>query len=139
MGEGVPGRGQGLDLRVAEANPPAVVERVMVEVDARAGRQVGRRTGAQHQVGKAGDVVGLEVGLQDGDDSHALRLGERHVFVDEIHVRVDDRELPMRCTAEHVRGACRVVVEQLAEEHLGLLIAVRALDKLSSDLLTSNE
>ena len=69
-------------------------------------------------------MVGLDVGLEHGDDRHALRLGDRQVLVDEIHVRVDDRELPMRCTAEQVRGAGRVVVEQLAEEHAGLLVVV---------------
>ena len=72
--------------------------------------------------GRPGDVVGLHVGLEDGDDRHALRLGERDVLVDEIDVRVDDGELPVRLAAEQIGGAGRVVVEQLAEEHGGLRI-----------------
>ena len=68
----------------------------MLELDAGALREVGGRAGALDQLGQAGDVVGLHVGLEDGDDRHALRLGERDVVVDQVDVRVDDGELRLR-------------------------------------------
>ena len=65
-------------------------------------------------------MVGLHVGLEHGDDRDALRLGQGDVLVDEVDVRVDDGELPVRLAAEQVRGAGGLVVEQLPEEHVDL-------------------
>ena len=70
--------------------------------------------------GQPGHVVGLHVRLEDRDDRRALGLGEREVLVDQVDVRIDDREPPVRLAAEQVRGAGRLVVQQLAEEHAGL-------------------
>jgi hypothetical protein len=67
--------------------------------------------------GSPGDVVGLDVGLDDGGDLGALCFGQRDVFVDEVDVRVDDREPPDGLAAEQVRSAGGVVVEELAEVH----------------------
>ena len=69
------------------------------------------------ELGQPGDVVGLHVRLEHGDDGDALRLGERHVLVDQVGVRVDDRESAVGLAAEHVGGARGLVVEQLPEEH----------------------
>ena len=77
----------------------------MVELDAGALGQVRRRAGALDQLGQPGDVVGLHVRLEHGDDRDALRLGERDVLVDQVDVRVDDRELRLRLAAEQIGGA----------------------------------
>jgi hypothetical protein len=62
-------------------------------------------------------VVGLHVRLEDRHDRDALSLGQRDVLLDEIDVRIDDRELALALAAEQVGGTCGVVVEQLAEVH----------------------
>ena len=98
MRERVAGRGDGLHLGVAERDDLAVGERDVVELDARALGQVRGRAGARDELGQPGDVVGLHVRLEHRDDRHALALGERDVVVDEVGVRVDDRELR--------RGSC---------------------------------
>ena len=113
----VAGRGQRLQLGVAEAHDLAVGQRVVVELDAGALGQVGRGARARDELGQARDVVGLHVRLEHRDDRRALRLGEREVAVDEIDVRVDHRECAVRLAAQEIRGAGGVVVEQLAEVH----------------------
>ena len=85
-------------------------------------------------------MVGLHVRVEHRDDRHALGLGERDVLIDKIDVRVDDRELAVGLAPQEIGGACGLVVQQLSEVHVGLhwFIAI-GLDKLSSDLLNSNE
>ena len=117
MGERVARRGDRLELGVAELDDLAVGERVMLELDPGALGQVGGRAGALDELRQPRDVVGLDVRLEHGDDRDALRLGQRDVVVDEIDVRVDDRELAVRLAAEQVGGAGGLVVEELAEVH----------------------
>ena len=105
-----------LELGVADVDDLAVCERVVVEVDARALRQVRGRAGAGDQIGQARDVVGLNVRLEDGGDRHVLGLGERDVLVDQVDVGIDHGELASALAAEQIRGAGGFVVEQLAEE-----------------------
>jgi hypothetical protein len=109
-----------LELGVADMDDLAVCERVVVEVDARALRQVRGRAGTSDQLGQARDVVGLHVCLEDCCDRHVLCLGERDVLVDQVDVRVNHGELPPALAAEQVRGTGGLVVEQLAEEQVGL-------------------
>ena len=52
--------------------------------------------------------------------ARALGLGEGDVLVDEIDVRVDDGERRLALAAEQVGGARGLVVQQLAEVHVGL-------------------
>ena len=117
VGERVAGRGDRLDLRVAEPDDLAVGERVVVELDACALGEIRGRSGAVHQFGESGDVVGLHVGLDDGGDLRPLALRERDVLVDQVDVGIDDGELADGLAAEQVGGARGVVVEQLTEEH----------------------
>jgi hypothetical protein len=56
-------------------------------------------------------VVGLHVRLEDRDDWNALSVGQAYVLVDEIYVRVHDRERALRLAAQQVGGAGAVVVE----------------------------
>ena len=92
----------------------------MVELDPCARGQVRRRAGAGDELRQAGDVVGLHVRLEDGDDRDALGLGQRDVLIDQVDVRIDDGELASALAAEQIRGAGGLVVEQLAEEQGGL-------------------
>jgi len=62
-------------------------------------------------------VVGLDLGLDDGDDLGALRLGQRDVLVDEVDVRVDDGASPDGLATEQVGRARGLVVQELAEIH----------------------
>ena len=117
MGGGVARRRQGLDHRVAELDQLPVGERAMLELDPGARGQIGAGTGALDELRQAGDVIGLDVRLEHGGDLRPLRLGRRDVVIDQIDVRVDDAEDAMGLAAQEVRGACRVVVEVLAEEH----------------------
>ena len=82
----------------------AVCERVVVEVDARALRDVRGRASAGHELGQAGHVVGLNMRLEDGGDRDALGLGERDVLVDQVDVRIYHGELASALAAEQVRG-----------------------------------
>jgi len=108
--EGVTGCGDGPDLRVSELDALAVLQRVVVELDPGAGREIGLGACARDELGQPGNVVGLHVRVEHGDDRRALRLGEGEVPVDQVDVRVDDGELPVRCAPEQVRGAGGLVV-----------------------------
>ena len=138
--ERVAGRRDRLDLGVAELDDLAVGERVVVELDAGAGRQVGasrrcaRPAPACPETWSACTCVS-----KHGDDRDALRLGQRDVVVDEVDVRVDDREL--RCASRSRAGMRRTRSRRSAA--VGSTrrppgrIAGQRLDKLSSDLLNS--
>ena len=116
---GVTGRGDRLDLGVAELQRLAVGERMVVELDPRAGRQVGGRTSPLDQLRQSRDVIGLQVRLEDGDDLRPLRLSAGDVLVDEVDVRIDDGERALGLAAEQIRGAGCLVVEELSEIHAG--------------------
>ena len=105
-----------LELGIADMDDLAICERAVVEVDARALREVRGRAGAGDQIGQARDVVGLHVRLEDGGDRHVLGLGERDVLIDQVDVRIYHGELASALAAKQVRGAGGFVVEQLTEE-----------------------
>src|SRR5918999_2925514 len=105
MGVGVPGGGDRLELRVAEPHHLAVVDGVVVELDACAPGEVRRGARAGHELGQAGDVIGLHVRLEDGDDRRALGLGERDVSIDQVGVWIDHGEPAVALAAKQVRGA----------------------------------
>jgi len=104
-------RRDGLELGVAEHDSLAVGESMVLELDSRSLRQVSGRAGPLDQRRQPGNVVGLHVGLDDGRDPGPLGLGAGDVLVDEIHVRVDDRERPLALAAQQVGGAGGFVVE----------------------------
>ena len=135
MGDGVTGRRDRLDLGVAEHDDLAVGQRLLGELDAGPLGKVCGRPGARHKLGQPGDVVGLHVRLEHGDDRHALALGLLDVGVDELDARVDHGEASLRLAAEQTRSAGGAVVQELAEVHGDLV--EEGLDKLSSDLLNS--
>ena len=102
-------RRDGADDRVAQRHDLAVARRVVLEVDPGAFGQVCGRAGARDELGQPGDMIGLDVGVEDARDRCALRLGSRDVVLDEVDVRVDDRERAVRLAPEQVRGAGALV------------------------------
>ena len=104
--------------RVAELDRLAVGKRDVIEVDPRARGQVGGRAGALDQRRQPGDVVGLHVRLEHGHDRRADRGGRGHVVVDQVGVRVDDRERAVGGAAEQVAGTGAGVVQKRAQQHL---------------------
>ena len=128
MGGRVAGRRDRRHDRVAELDHLAVGERDVLELDPGARRQVGGRAGALDERRQPGDVVGLHVRLEHRDDRRADRGRRREVVVDEIDVRVDDRELAVRRAAEQVAGAGAGVVQERVAAASGLLSA-RDLDR----------
>jgi hypothetical protein len=84
----------------------AVGERHMVETDRCSGRQICRRSRLDERR-QPGNVVGLDMCLEDRADRCAQTAGLLEVLVDEAEVWIDDGELPMRETAEQVaRAGC---------------------------------
>ena len=110
-----------LDHRVAELDQLTVGERVVIESNARALGQIGGGPGALDELGKARDVIGLDVGLENRGDPRALGLGLGDVLVDEVIVRVGDGEHARRLAPEDIRGTRGLVIEQLAEVHVASL------------------
>jgi len=106
----VPRGGDRLDLGVAELDDLTVGKREMVELHAGPGRKIGARPGAFDQCRQAGDVVGLHVRVEYGDDRRALRFGEADVVVDQVDVGLDHGQLPVRLATQQVGGASRLVV-----------------------------
>ena len=118
VGGRMPGRRNRTDDRVPELDDVAVGKRLVLELDACVRGEVGGRTGRLDERREAGYVIGLDVRLEDGRDRRARPLGGVEVALDELDVRVDDRELRVRETPEQVAGAGRLVVEEGAQDHL---------------------
>ena len=63
-------------------------------------------------------MVRLNVRLEDGRDRRPRSLGGLQVGLDELDVRVDDRERRVREAAEEVARAGGLVVEEGPQDHL---------------------
>jgi hypothetical protein len=98
--------GERPDERVPELDKLTVTEGHVLEIHLRPGRQIsGRaRLGERWQ---SGHVVRLQVRLEDGSDRSTEAPRFLEVFVDEVGVRVDDREPPVGEAAEDVARAGR--------------------------------
>jgi hypothetical protein len=118
VGGGVSGRRDGLNHGVAELHQLAVRQRMVLETDSGALGHVCGGAGALDQLGQSGDVIGLDVGLEHRGDPRALRLRAGDVPIDQVDVRVHHGELARGLATEQVRRASRLVVQELAEEHL---------------------
>ena len=104
--------------RVAELDLGAVAQHIVHELDLRSGRKVTGGPGGFDERGQTGDVISLNMRLEHGDDRRADALGLGEVALDERLVRVDYRELLVCQTAEEVRGAGRLVVEEGTQDHV---------------------
>ena len=89
----------------------------MRKLDRGAGRQVGGRARRFDELRQPGNVVGLDVRLEHGHDRRPDALPFGQVALDQRLVRVDDRQPRLRQTAEQVRGASRLVVEERTQDH----------------------
>jgi hypothetical protein len=110
----VPRRRDRGNERVPELDHIAVGQCNVLELDSGTGRQVSGRARARDELGQAGHVVRLHVRLEDRHDRRAQRGRVGKVAVDELGVRVDDRELGVRPATEQVAGARRCVVQKRA-------------------------
>jgi hypothetical protein len=100
--------------RVPELDDVTVDECDVLEFDSRVGRQVGGRARARDELGQAGQVVRLHVRLEDRHDGRAQRRRRGEVVIDDLGVRVDDRELGMPAATEQVAGTGGRVVQKRA-------------------------
>ena len=117
VGRRVTRRREGTHERIAEFDPLAVGEFRVLELNWRAGREKRCRTRHLDQRGQSGDMVRLHVRLENGDDRCTRTLGLSQVVVDERLVRIDDCEPSFRQTAEEVRGASGLLVEEGSKDH----------------------
>ena len=97
---------------VSQLDDIAVGQLRVREVDLGARRKVRGRARGLDDLRQSGDVVGLDVRLEDGDDRRADLLGGGDVGVDEVDVRIDDRELAVAGAAEQVTRARALVVQE---------------------------
>ena len=104
---------------VAEGEDVAFAQRLVRVIDVGGGVEVDGRFGVAGEVVCAGAVVGVDVGLDDGDDARVDGLRLAQILVDERFVGIDDGELLLAETPEEVGGAAGGRVEELAEEHGG--------------------
>jgi hypothetical protein len=114
--------------RVAELDDAVVRERDMLELHLRRLGEIRGRARALDQRGEPRHVVRLHVRLEDRGDRRPDRSRGRYVVVDEIGMRIDDRELPVCGAAEQVARTRAGVVQELAQQHL-LLLSARHFDR----------
>ena len=108
----------GLDLELAEAQPPAVVERLVRVLGVGEPVDVDRRPGGAGKPAVARDVIGVVVGFEHVLDSNPVQAGKVEVWLD-VPLRVDDRGDPLADVADQVRRAAQVLVDHLPEQHRG--------------------
>ncbi len=106
----------GLDLDLAEAQDPAVVERFVGVLGVGEPVDVDRGAGRAGEPSVPGNVVGVVVGLEHVLDSNPVQSGKVEVWLD-VPLRVDDRGDPLADVAHQVGSAAEVLVNDLPEEH----------------------
>jgi hypothetical protein len=113
----VPRHGQSANDGVPELDDVAVSERLVWEGNAGLGRKVRGRARRLDERREAGNVIRLDVRLEHGRDRRAHALGRLHVLLDELDVRIDDREPRVRQAAEQIARAGSVLVEEGPQDH----------------------
>ena len=116
----VAGGVHGLELDVAELDGVAVAEPLALEaiapVVAALVGEVDGGAGRGGQLAGAGQVVGVDVGLGDLDDGHAVLVG--HVEIGpQVAAGVHDDRLAAALAADEVAGVGQVVVIDAFEKH----------------------
>src|SRR5699024_10679162 len=114
----------GLDGDVAQRDLVTVMqalglEAVLPVVAALAG-DVRGRPGCLRELAGAGQVVGVDVGLDDGGDRHAVAGGKVQIFAD-IPAGVHHHRLVLGLATDEVAGLGEVFVINPFEKHRGLL------------------
>ncbi len=115
---------QGLDGDVAQGDLVVVVQasglEAVLPVGAALAGDVGGGAGRGGQFTGAGEEVGVDVGLGDGDDLHPVGGRERPVDLD-VAAGVDDERLALGLAADEVAGLGEVFVVNALDEHVALL------------------
>ena len=112
----VTGGVQGSDAQGAELELPAVIEGLVLVVGLRLCVDVDDGARGRGETPVPGHVIGVVVRLEDVLDAHAHVAREPEVFVD-VELGVDDRGKAGVLIPDQVRGAAKVVVGDLAEDH----------------------
>ena len=120
----VPGRVERPQDDVADLDLRPVAQRVVRERGAGGLVHPHRQIVLQREASVSGDMVGVRVRLEDGDETHVspLRLGEDCV---DCIGRVDHDGDPRLLVSDEVRRAAEVVVHELPKQH-GATVAPRA-------------
>ena len=112
----VAGGVEGAHDDVAELDLRPVGERLVWERRFRGGVDAHRHAVLEREPAVAGDMVGVRVCLEHGDDPDAVVGGRVEVLLDAVRGVDDDRDTGA-LVADEVRGAAEVAVHELPEEH----------------------
>jgi hypothetical protein len=113
------------DDSVPELDGLSILERTVLKFDSRTGRQMRRRARLRDKLGQPGDVVSLDVRLEDGHDRRSDPLCLGHVAIDERYVWIDDRQRAVARTSEEVGRATRRLVKERSQDHGSTVAAAR--------------
>src|ERR1700752_2379751 len=109
-----------LEAPAADHELVAVAHVLMLEGDTGGAMDEDRRPHRLGQIAVARDVVGMGVRLEDVADREALLGGEAEILGHAVTAGIDHEGLPGLATADQVREAARLFVEDLLEDHWAL-------------------
>ena len=114
---GVPGGATNLECVATKAQHIPMLEVVVHAGHLGHGRHAAERPGLLAQLARAGDVVGVHVGVEGVDELETQLGDELQVSVDALDHRVDDDGLAAARIGEQVGVGPGVLVEELLEKH----------------------
>jgi hypothetical protein len=112
---GVPRRGDRLEAFLAEGHRVAVEQRPVVAVGQAVRADRRRRAGRGLQRCRPRDVVGMDMGVDDGDEPQAVRGQQREVALELRQHRIDHHRLAAGVIAQQVGPGGGLGVEELQE------------------------
>jgi hypothetical protein len=113
----MPRRRKRAHARVSKRNLCAILERLVLEIDAGPRRQVRGRSRRLDEKRQAGDVIRLYMRLEDRDDRCTGTLRFSQIRADERFMWIDHSELALGQAAEQIRGAGRLRVQERTQNH----------------------
>src|SRR5438270_13705165 len=101
-----------LDDQLSEVQLLAVSDLVESEYDVGRFVQPQSRLGCLRELAVTGDVVGVQVGIEDISDRVTALVGEGEILLD-IELRVNDRGLTRLPRRKEIAGAAGLIVQEL--------------------------